>query len=50
MLNKLIAIKIKNRIKLINHEINNPINYQNQTLDNQIKILKKNTLWKRPQL
>jgi len=44
MLNDLLAVKIKNRIKLIQKVIKNPIDYQNQILQNHIS-LSKNTLF-----
>ena len=41
MLNKLLAIKIKNRIKLIQKAIENPIDFQDKILTNNIQLSKK---------
>ena len=47
MLNKLLAIKIKNRIKLIQKAIENPIDCQDQILTNHIRLAKKTIFGKK---
>ena len=47
MLNKLLAIKIKNRIKLIQKAIENPIDCQYKILTNNIQLAKKTTFGKK---
>ena len=47
MLNKLIAIKIKNRIKLIQKAIENPIDFQDKILINNIQLSKKTIFGKK---
>ena len=47
MLNKLLAIKIKNRIKLIQKAIENPIDCQDKILTNNIQLAKKTTFGKK---
>ncbi len=47
MLNKLLAIKIKNRIKLIQKAIENPIDFQDKILTNNIQLSKKTIFGKK---